>query len=280
MSFIGDMTGANQQAAAAQEAATIQAGAAQRGIEEQRRQFGAIQQMMSPYLQAGEGALEQQQILSGLKGPEAQQQAIQQLQQSGQFQEQARAGEQALMQGASATGGVRGGNIQGALAQYRPAMLNQMISQQYGRLGGIAGMGQASAGMQAQAGQASAGNIANLLQQQGAATAGGEMAAGGAQRQAFGDIAAVTGTIAGAIAGTKGFSDKRLKDNIEKIGEYKHLNVYTWKWNDKAEYLGASNNIPIGFLAQEVIEIYPDAVVEMGDTGYMGVDYELILEKK
>ena len=43
--------------AAANKAAKTQAAASQAGIAEQRRQFDAMQQLLSPYVQAGTGAL-------------------------------------------------------------------------------------------------------------------------------------------------------------------------------------------------------------------------------
>jgi hypothetical protein len=58
-------------------------------------------------------------------------------------------------------------------------------------------------------------------------------------------------------AGTAGsfaalFSDKRLKDNIEKVGETPGgTNVYTWDWNEKAEEVGADKQPNIGVIAQE-----------------------------
>jgi hypothetical protein len=91
-----------------------------------------------------------------------------------------------MLQRASATGGLRGGNIQAALAQFRPQMLQQAIEQQYGRLGGFAGTGlgvteqlyrggQASAANQASAAGTMGANVSNLLGQQGAAQAGGAL---------------------------------------------------------------------------------------------------------
>ena len=59
------------QADAASSAAATQAGSAQAGIDEQRRQFDAVQKLLAPYTQAGPGALEAQQSFLGLKGPEA-----------------------------------------------------------------------------------------------------------------------------------------------------------------------------------------------------------------
>jgi hypothetical protein len=163
------------QADAASEAAGIQAGAAGAGIEEQRRQFDALQALLKPYTEAGLPALQQQQALLGLQGPEAEQAAIERIQGGETFQALAQQGEEALLQRASATGGLRGGNIQGALAQFRPALLNQAIEQQYGRLGGMTQLGQRSAAGVGAAGMESGTNVANLLAQQGAARAGGEL---------------------------------------------------------------------------------------------------------
>jgi len=192
MSFIGKVlggiTGASQSAKAAEQAGQTQAAASQAGIDEQRKQFDSLVQLMSPYVQAGTGAMQQQQALIGLQGPEAQQQAISGFEQSPLFQSMQQQGENAILQNASATGGLRGGNVQAALGQFRPQLLNQLIEQQYGRLGGLSAMGQASAAGQAGAGMQSAGNVGNLLANQAQATAGGQIARGGMQRQVFGDI--------------------------------------------------------------------------------------------
>ena len=202
---IGGITGASQAADASLAAAGTQAVSAQQGIDEQRRQFDKIVELMSPYVGAGTQALGQQQALIGLGGAGAQQQAITGLEQSPQFLEMLRQGENALLQNASATGGLRGGNVQSALAQYRPQILSDLINQQYGRLGGLSQMGQAAAGGQASAGQSMASNVGNLLGQQGAAVAGGQLAQGQVAGQAFGSLAKGFGTYAG-LGGASGIS--------------------------------------------------------------------------
>lgn len=199
---IGTFTGATQQAKAAEQAAGVQAGMASEGIAEQRRQFDELVKLMSPYVTAGRGAMEQQQALLGLGGEQAQQAAIGALERSPFFAAMAQQGESALLQQASATGGLRGGNIQGALAQFRPGLLNQMVQQQMANLGGLTQIGQASAAGQAAQGMQTAGSIGNLLAQQGAALAGGVMGKGGLQRNVFGDIlttAAVGAKVASAF---------------------------------------------------------------------------------
>jgi hypothetical protein len=173
------------QASAAGDAASIQSGAAQAGIEEQRRQFDALQALLKPYTEAGLPALEQQQAFLGLRGPEAERAAIERISSGERFQELTRQGEEALLQKASATGGLRGGNIQAALGQFRPQVLNQLIEEQYGRLGGMTTLGQRSAAGVGAAGMESGVNVANLLSQQGAARAGGELGEAKAYGQLF-----------------------------------------------------------------------------------------------
>jgi hypothetical protein len=108
-----------------------------------------------------------------LSGADAQRNAYSAIENSAGFQAQVQQGENAMLQNASATGGLRGGNIQGALAQYRPAMLTNAINQQYANLGGLTQMGQNSAAGVGSSGMTSANNVASLLAQQGAASAGG-----------------------------------------------------------------------------------------------------------
>jgi len=169
------LIGSSMQASAAGSAAETQGAAAQAGIEEQRRQFDAMQALLKPYTEAGVPALEAQQAFLGLRGPEAEAAAIERIRGGETFQALAGQGEEALLQRASATGGLRGGNIQGALAQFRPQLLSSLIEQQYGRLGGMTQLGQRSAAGVGEAGMATGTKIVNVLSQQGAARAGGAL---------------------------------------------------------------------------------------------------------
>lgn len=191
--------GASQSGEAAEEASETQAESSEAGIAEKRRQFDKIVELMSPYVKAGEGALGQQQAILGLSGAAAQKAAISGIEQSPYFKSQTKQGEMGILQNASATGGLRGGNVQGALAQFRPALLNQLIQQQYGQLGGLSQLGQASAAQQAAAGQQTGSDIANLYGQQGAAIAGGQLAQAGIQSQLIGNLANIAGTYAGTF---------------------------------------------------------------------------------
>lgn len=196
-SLVGGLFSSRQQGKAAGRAADAQGAAAQAGIEEQRRQFDAIQRLLSPYVTAGTGALAGQQDLTGLNGNDAQQAAIEALKQSPQFTSLLQQGEGSILANASATGGLRGGNTQAALAQFSPQLLSQVIEQQYGRLGAMASMGQGAAAGVGNAGMQTGTNVANLLQQQGAARAGGFLAQGKAQAGYAGAITGALGQYAG-----------------------------------------------------------------------------------
>lgn len=203
-SVLGSVLSAQQQKKTAQRAADAQTQAAQMGIDEQQRQFDAIQQLLSPYVNAGAQGLAGQQNILGLNGNPAQQQAIDALRNSNQYQQLNQQGQDAILQNASATGGLRGGNVQGALAQFSPQLLQNMIDQQYSRLGGLAAMGQNSAAMTGTAGQNSASQIGSLLNQQGAAQAGGYLAAGKANAQMINAVPQALGTFIG-MGGFGGF---------------------------------------------------------------------------
>lgn len=209
MSFVGDfigdtiggITGSKQQGKAAERAAQIQAGASDQAIAEQRRQFDTLIELMSPYVTSGNQAIGQQGALIGLGGQQAQQDAISQLEQSPMFTSLLRQGENAMLQNASATGGLRGGNTQSALMQFRPDLLAQVINDQYSKLGGLTQIGQASAAGQASAGMQNASNIGALLADRGAALAGGQLAKGSVVRQTFGDILALMSVGSKAMSG-------------------------------------------------------------------------------
>jgi hypothetical protein len=123
--------------------------------------------------QGGTNALQMQQALSGALGPEAQAQAYAALQSSPMFAQMLQQGETSLLQNASATGGLRGGNTQAALATLGPQLLQQLAMQQFGQLGSLSGMGLQAAGQSGQFGLTGAGLQGATLGNLGAIEAGG-----------------------------------------------------------------------------------------------------------
>ena len=200
---VGSVMSSRSANKAAGRAADAQNAADARAIAEQQRQFDALQALMKPYVQAGAGvngkggSLQAQQDLIGLNGNAAQQAAYDQIQNSAGFQSQLQLGQNAMLQNAAATGGLRGGNTQAAMAQFAPALLNQAIASQYQNLGGITSLGQNSAAMQGNAGMQSANAIGGLYQSQGANTAGYQLARGQNAQNMIGSIAGGLGGMGG-----------------------------------------------------------------------------------
>jgi hypothetical protein len=197
---VGGVASSQAQKSASADASAAQTEASANGISEQRRQFDATQALLQPYVNSGLQAMGGQRDLLGLNGAGSQQGAIQALQSSPQFTSMLKQGENSILQNASATGGLRGGNTQAALAQFSPALLSATINDQYAKLGGLSSMGLGAATQTGQFGQAATNNVTQLLQQQGAAIAGNELAAGRAQAQAWN----TAGNAIGAYAGMGG----------------------------------------------------------------------------
>lgn len=287
----GGLLQRNTERQAAAQASDAQVRAADAGIAEQQYQFDALQELfkpyieagtkaiggMQPYAEAGAPALAQQQAILGLSGAGEQAKAIAALEASPLYQSQVRQGEEALLQSASATGGLRGGNVQAALAQFRPQMLQNQIDLQYSRLGGLtelgqtttqnlAKLGQSSAAGQGVAGMESARAISGLYGDIGASQAGRAIAEQKAQGQFQSGLLNLGGQLLPSIGSL--FSDRRLKRNIRKLGSRPDgLNVYEFDY-----VWGGGKNI--GLMAQEVINVYPHAV-SMVD-GYFAVNYDQV----
>lgn len=185
MGWWQDLTGVT----ASQNATDAMKDAADLSIEEQRRQFAVNQANIQPYMDAGTQSLEQQQNLSGANGPEAQQAAYDAIQNSAAFQNKLATGERSILQSGAATGGVRGGDIQGVLARYSPELLASSIDQQYGQLSGLSSMGaNAAAGINAQ-GTEMANNISDAYTNIGNAQAQQQMANYSLPKNFLGDLA-------------------------------------------------------------------------------------------
>lgn len=163
---------------AAKKASQAQQQGTELGMAEQRRQFDALQALMQPYVQSGTGALQGQNDLLGLNGFDKQQGAIGNIENSPFFQSQYQQAENALLQNASATGGLRGGNTQEALADNRSNMLFNNVQQQLQNLSGVAGNGQSAAAGLGGQGLTFGNNMAQGYNDIGQAQAGYQLAKG------------------------------------------------------------------------------------------------------
>ena len=300
-----------QQGRQAQQAGLLSNIAGQLGDLSSRRSASELQragQLGQFQGQAADAAARQAQLFSGLGGQRASiggQQAAMASQLAGLGQQQAQRG-QAL--GGFGTNIMQGGQQLGGLGQLAAGMGGQ-----FGQIGGgLAGLGQqaqgqlgAQIGMLNQLGQqgqatqqaalsrqfAGAQQLAaepmqRLLQgQQLLAGMPAGQISGGTQGQSYqpqsyqqpSGFSQAVGT-AGQIAALASMipSDAELKDNIKKIGELEPgVGWYTWDWNEKGKAIGADATPAEGVLAQEVLEVKPDAVTVKD--GYYAVDYSKVM---
>lgn len=203
-SVVGSLISSDAQRSAGNTAADATSAANQQAIAAQNQRFDAVQKLLQPYVQAGTGALTAQQNLIGLNGNGAQASAIQALQGSPAFTAAQQLGENRILANASATGGLRGGNVQAALAQFNPALLASTINDQYARLGGLTSIGQNAAAGVGNAGMATGNNVSQLLQGIGSANAGAALSQGRADTILGSGLTSAIGQLVGSGA-LKGF---------------------------------------------------------------------------
>lgn len=188
------VAGAVAQDRAASKAAKAQKNASRAAIANEQDQFAQIQELLSPYVTAGNEATDAQRALLGLMGNDAQQAAIDNVRNGAEFQTLTQQGEESILQNASATGGLRGGNTQNALGRFRPQLLNQLINERFAKFGDLAARGQASAAGQANLQANSAANVSGLLGQIGQANAGRAIAQGNAIQGGLGALGGAVST--------------------------------------------------------------------------------------
>lgn len=251
MSFVKDtfnaLTGRSSEKASRQ-AAQTSADAQMAALDYLREQEEIPQQFR-------EGALGQLGGLFGLEGGDPN--AMSQIRRNpiyqatlGQLPQQ----EEAILRNQSATGALRSGGTDMMLAQNQ--QMNQLNALQ-NTMGGLQGL----AGLQSYAPQ-----IAQGMEGVGNTLAQGQIAGAQARQQGIGQTLGL-GMNALSLAG---FSDTRLKENVQPMGErYGHA-WYSWTWNDEAEKIGLSGEAQ-GVLAQEVAKTHPDAIGM--SQGYLTVDY-------
>lgn len=257
MSFIGkaigSITGANKAAQAATAGAQLSADAQREGLEYLKETEAIPQELRQGALQALGGLFGLQddgaQVLEKLKASPIYQNVLKGRQ----------AGEEAILRNASATGGLRSGNVQDALARMNIELEQEALNR---GLSGLTGLAQLPS---------MAPEIASRTAGIGQTLGQGQVAAGQAVQAGRG--LALSGLISGASA----FSDVRLKDSIKRSGEKFGVPWYTWTWNKEAEKLGLYGDDE-GAMAHEVAQINPEFVTVNGD--YLMVDYDALTQKE
>ena len=175
-----------------------------KAIAEQQRQFDVTRADYQPYLTAGLGGLGDLADLIGINGADAQSAGLVNIQNSPELAALIRNGEEAVLQNASATGGLRGGNIQTSLANFRADTFANQLQTQIARLAGLAGLGQGATDSVSSFGANSSNNISDLLATTGAAKAGQILTRGGINSSIWGNIGSSLDSFGKAASGMSG----------------------------------------------------------------------------
>lgn len=185
----GAVIGGVMQNNASGKAADAAAGGSKDAMMMQLLMQKKLEKLLKPYNDAGVAGLGGQLDLLGLNGNDAQAASISALEKSPQFTSLIKSGENALLQNASATGGLRGGNTSAALAQFRPQMLSQIIESQYGKLAGLSALGENAAAQTGNNMTNSTNQISGLIANAGQIQGQGIIAQGQGYADMFGGIA-------------------------------------------------------------------------------------------
>lgn len=134
----------------------------------------------------------------------------------------------------------------------------------FNRLATLSGFGQTASGQIANAGQNYANQGTELYTGMGNAVTGANLANKANNSSMFNSLLGAGAQLGGAYL----FSDRRLKENIELIGEEKGYPIY------KFNYINIPEKTYIGVMSDDIRKITPEAVSEF--EGYDKVNYSLL----
>lgn len=203
-SFVGSLFGGGSAKKASRKAEAIQTEYLNKAIAEQRRQFDVTRADYAPYLKTGLAGLGDLGDLIGVNGADAQSAGLVNIQNSPELAAIIRNGEEAVLQNASATGGLRGGNTQTGLANFRADAFANQLQTQIARLAGLAGLGQGATDSVSAFGANASSNVSDLLGTIGAARGTQILARGGINSQLWNNAGAfLDKAVSGGDIGSK-----------------------------------------------------------------------------
>lgn len=287
---------------AGKQAGFIRAETSREAIQGLQREFNRASGRLDPFREAGLTALEGVEQASTIGGLD---EILAQIFGTESFQALRGERERGL-QGQLAAGGLtRSGTALQEAANLPVDLAFAIESLLSGRQQNLVGLGRGAVTEVNQLGSARAANVANLQVGIGQAQASGVLAdaqadtaavqslfdaivgsnisgsgppssfSGGGGGAAAGGAASSGGGIASAFSSF--FSDPRLKQNVEKIGEINKLNLYQWDWLPETDGTIIEKLPTMGFLTTEVKEHYSEFVFEFG--GFEAIMYEDLLNK-
>jgi hypothetical protein len=203
-SFVSGIIGAGKQKKASRRAEAAQLEYLNKALGQQQQQYDLTRADYAPAQGLLAPSLTQLGDLVGVNGVDAQRLGMEGVQNSPLLASIMKNSEEAILQNASATGGVRGGNVQSSLYDNAGMQFNNELQAQMGRLAGLAGIGMGATDSVANFGQQRANNMGNLYGQQGQVRAGGLLTRGGITAGMWNNAGAFADQVAAAAAGGAG----------------------------------------------------------------------------
>ncbi len=183
-----------------------------------------------------------------------------------------KSGEEAIMRNASATGGLRSGNVQSNMYDYNVQLGNKALLESYNEqmtgLSGLAGLG-SNANTVANTMMGISGNITNRDNTAALQATALRQESNDESQQSINNWMGV-GKFGLDLYNSGIFSDIRLKSNIKQLRVAKGHNWYSWVWNKAANKLGLKGRSE-GVIADEIKLTNPDCVGSR--FGYLTVNY-------
>lgn len=238
------------QSAAAADAAEAQGKIALRQLQAQKEALETIRGDLAPFRETGAGALPD--LRSAIDDPSAR------VLQNPFFQALASDQEQRLLASQAARGKVGSGETGDQLTRNLLLLGNQFAQQDVTNLQNLATIGANAAAQTGSQTQQAASATTGILGGLGNAQSAGIIGAGNAQAQGGQNALALGGALLAA------FCDERLKENVSPVRvDDDGLMIYEFN------YIGETDRFR-GKMAQDIIEIDPDNVIESSD-GYLMV---------
>jgi hypothetical protein len=184
ISVVGGSIASNK----ANKASGQQVGATMAGIESQEKMFDKSLELQQPYREAGYGALEG---LQGLVDPTQRAETLQGYYGGEEYKALSGQVEEQQLRNAAATGGIRGGANQAALATIAPKLGQQYLSGLNQQYTGLANMGMGAASQGSSQAMQLGGNVSALQQQAGQARAANSLAQGNIWGNVIQDVGAL-----------------------------------------------------------------------------------------
>ena len=198
--FLGGLIGASKQKKASRGAESALIASYDKGIAEQTRQYDQTRADFEPARRLLDPSVRSLADLVGINGTDAQQAGMDGVQNSPLLASIIRNGEEAVLQNASATGGIRGGDTQRGLADFRSDTFATELQNQMSRLASLAGMGMGATDSVATFGANKANNLTSLYGQQGGARASGLLQRGGITAAMFNNAGAFADKVVNSFA--------------------------------------------------------------------------------